>query len=100
MNISGINQSQPAASSQKMPEASDYSEIRALEQKLQTLNTEKQKVVQNDDAESVKKLEKQIQEIKKQIEQLRNREKNQQEERATEKMPGDPINGRYIDERI
>lgn len=65
MNISGINQSQPVASSQKMPEASNHSEIRALEQKLQTLNTE-----------------------------------NQQEERSAEKMPGDPSNGRYIDERI
>lgn len=107
MNISGISQGQPAAL-QKPPEGSNRadSEIRALEQKLQRLDSEKQKAVQSKDTERERELEKQIRELKKQIDRLRNRDNNRQEETGgadscvQPRVSVEPEKGKYIDEVI
>lgn len=106
MNISGISPSQPPVNSQKPPEGAGEieSKIKALEQKIHELDAEKQKAAQSGDKERGKKLEQQIQEIRKEIERLRSQEKNRQEESA--RQPGavsrekDPEKGKYVDELL
>lgn len=68
MSIAGISQSQPLAPPPKAREGMEGADqIKALEQKIQKLNTEKQKAAQKNDKESEKRIEKQIQELKKRL---------------------------------
>lgn len=84
--------------------------IKALEQKLQKLKEDKQKAVQEKDADKEKKLEKEIQKVEQQIEQLKRKEKNKQKEgeKSGEKDqrqgngnrgygPEDLLKGQYMD---
>ena len=82
MNISSVNPSIPSSVSGAQQGGNAEAKICALEQKLQTLNAEKQKAIRNKDEEKEKKLEKQIQEIEKQIQQLKQQEKAKKKEDA------------------
>lgn len=100
MSIAGISQSQPLAPPPKAREGMEGADqIKALEQKIQKLNTEKQKAAQKNDKESEKRIEKQIQELKKRLEQLRNQDQGKQAELPQEK-PKDMSRGKYIDELV
>lgn len=100
MSISGISQGQPLTPPLKAREGMEGSDqIKALEQKIQKLNTERQKAAQKNDKESEKRIEKQIQELKKRLEQLQNQGKDEPSEISQEK-PKDPSKGKYVDELI
>ena len=55
-------------------------QIKALEQKLMQLNSEKKKAAQNHDEEKVKELEKQLQEVEQKIEKLKQKEQKKQQQ--------------------
>ena len=74
MNIPAVNHNYFSNRQTPCPSADADIKIRALEQKLQGLETEKQKAAQRGDAEQEEKLERQIQEIEKQIQRLRKQE--------------------------
>lgn len=87
---------------------SSNSQLRALEQRLQQLTQEKQKAVKAQNSEQAKKLDVQIQEIRRQIAELSGKEnsakpaENQdqnQEQAKLEKNPTDP-SGRKLDELV
>ena len=87
INISGIGQT-PIASGADLSSGSANPRIKALEQRLQQLNNEKKKAVQEHDEEKVQKLEKEIQELEKQIEQLKQKEKLKKQ-RSKQDQPAD-----------
>lgn len=69
MQIGNIAEGSPNIS---MPTNTDIdSKIKALEQKIQQLNVDKQKAKQKKDVETERKIEKQIQQLQQRIEQLR-----------------------------
>ena len=77
MSVNGISSESLAA--QGIPASSGSSSqnprLAALERKLQRLNQEKKKAVENKDKEKARKLEQEIQAVKQQIEQLKKKEK-------------------------
>ena len=77
MSVNGISSESLAA--QGIPASSgsfgQNPRLAALERKLQRLNQEKKKAVENKDKEKARKLEQEIQAVKQQIEQLKKKEK-------------------------
>ena len=77
MSVNGISSESLAA--QSIPASSGSSSqnprLAALERKLQRLNQEKKKAVENKDQEKARKLEQEIQAVKQQMEQLKKKEK-------------------------
>ncbi|MEY8336586.1 hypothetical protein AALB16_00935 [Lachnospiraceae bacterium 62-35] len=78
MNVNATGQN-PLATGADLSNGSTNPRIKALEQKLQQLNNEKKKAVQEHDEEKAQKLEKEIQELRKQIEQLKQKEKQKKQ---------------------
>ena len=83
MSVNGISSESLAA--QGIPASSGSSSqnprLAALERKLQRLNQEKKKAVENKDKEKARKLEQEIQAVKQQIEQLRKRKRKSRMDR-------------------
>ena len=103
MGISSIGaNSLPPASGPQSRGGAD-AEIRALEQKLRQLNTEREKAVQRRDMDEKEKLEKQIREIEKQIERLKQQAGQKPSVPDTpapqSPAPAPPGTGDYIDVR-
>ena len=107
MSISPVNMSAPAVDLSAASGGGGNARIKALEQKLQKLNEDNEKAVQQKDTEKVKKLEEEIRKVEKQLEQLKKTEKNKQQEEKAKKegqeqgnpgqVPEDLLNGKYVD---
>lgn len=78
MSINGISPSMISMSAGSCVSGQNP-QIKALEQKLMQLNSEKKKAAQNHDEEKVKELEKQIQEVEQKIEKLKQKEQKKQQ---------------------
>ena len=95
MNISGISPgiSAAAVSPQNISGSGKSPRLAALEQKLQRLNSEKEKAVRNKDKEKERKLEQEIQAVRQQIQQLKQKEKKEQDKSQPENpaSPNEPF---------
>ena len=87
MNISGINPNLNIPATNSAPAGSGSgTELRSLEQKLAQLQKEKKEAVENKDIDKAKALEKEIQNVKRQIRQLKEKENKAEETQAAKKQ--------------
>jgi len=105
--MTGMNPISTGISPQS-PAASSDSRLKALEQKLAQLKTEKEKAVRNHNKDKVKELEKEIQKVEQQIEQLKQKEKKKGKEQKKDgdresaygQMVPDPRLGNLVDRGV
>ncbi|MCI8417732.1 MAG: hypothetical protein HFI33_09650 [Lachnospiraceae bacterium] len=85
MNISGMNPGAGTPDISGGPASSgENPRLRSLEQKLQQLTKEKKEALANQDTEKAKALEKEIQSVKQQIQELKEKEKKKKEKKEEE----------------
>jgi len=90
MGVNAVGFGVPSTDAVNLSGGGGDSRLKALEQKLQKLNQEKEKAVRNHDEEKVKKLEQQIENVKRQIEQLKRKKQKEDKEKKAEE-PGEPV---------
>lgn len=99
MNVNGVGFGTPEAT-MSGSFGSGNPRLKALEQKLQRLNKDKQEAVRKRDEEKVKKLEEEIEKVKSQIEQLKRKERQKEEGDKNPSIPEQekaPSESRTID---